>query len=394
MGKVDTPSGLNSSKVSWGIGPGSAILIIPLVAILTLVTQPDDKSLGPDQFVNLIGVLRADLQDVSLVFEGERYRVRAGWLEKGDPEELRQSYQGTYGFRSNSSAFLDVFQRNHEGDILLVRNTHAILDNKRETLQRIPDLKHTGRQTGPGVAGSLFDTGSPERILFLWYFTALDDPGPLGYEFQGWENIDGHSCARVQIGMFPKDRIPDGPFHRFWIDMKRGGHPLKYEFHQDGLHSQVDKIQLAQVKASDGKVVWLPVKGEYQAYSNGKQVFRNPLFRETYSVVGGSIRLNQDLPDEVFSVDWDGPLASTPELDRLRRETKVIPKRPVGRTDPIGVQERLEQQLAEADRQSKRLEASSAAREVWGWTSTLQVLFGSIGVFLIGGVVYWKWSGR
>lgn len=111
--------------------------------------------------------------------------------------------------------------------------------------------------------------------------------------------------------------------------------------------------------------------------------------------MAGSVVLNQGLPDERFSTKWQGEMPRSPEsVKQARRQAAAIPKPKHGRTDPVGVKEELERELVEADRQAEQLEASSAAREEWGWTPILQVGFGMLGIVLLGGVAAWKWKGR
>jgi hypothetical protein len=71
-----------------------------------------------------------------------------------------------------------------------------------------------------------------------------------------------------------------------------------------------------------------------------------------------------------------------------------MPTPPPIRTDPAGVQERLDRNLAEADRQSERLIASSPARQAWDWPLLIQIILTSVGTISLGVAGWWKWGGR
>jgi hypothetical protein len=129
----------------------------------------------------------------------------------------------------------------------------------------------------------------------------------------------------------------------------------------------------------------------YSFIWDGKAQSR-PTFRETYTVVTSSIVFNQGLPDKRFSTDWKGPTVETAELKRIREEFENTPP---FRSDSAGTQARLDKMLAEADRQSKQLEASSAAKEAGKWGNSLLPLgLGFLGAALLAGAAYWKWRGR
>jgi hypothetical protein len=159
--------------------------------------------------------------------------------------------------------------------------------------------------------------------------------------------------------------FPTKPTERYWIDLARGGHALRMEhFWGSTLRVRVHGIRLAEFKAPGGLPIWLPVYGVVDTFSRDRRTSDVPTLREEYHVMRSSVRLNAGIPDERFSTSWRAETATSESLARVkaeyRRQLQNPPPRP-SKTDPESVRQRLELQLAEADRQAKALEASAPA---------------------------------
>ena len=237
---------------------------------------------------------------------------------------------------------------------------------------------------------------SPQSFTYYWYFQAFATLGGglPGYEFLGWEEVAGHRCLKVKLGIAPGVDTVD--IHDiFWIDVARGGHPLKVEsYYKGNLLYRVAPIELSRVNAADGHPVWFPVKGEVNVFGTiGGEFDQYPTARETYGVVMGSLQLNIDLPDSVFVVHTK-PRRQIGNSTALRSEHPVEARQPKVerlKTDPASVEARLNAQMAEADRQAKEIEASSPARASWGATGAAQAVLALLGVVLIGSGGVWMW---
>lgn len=234
--------------------------------------------------------------------------------------------------------------------------------------------------------------------MYYWYFRDLKNPRDNGFEFQGWEDVDGRRCLRVQFEAVPGAVIADAPVIRFWFDMERGCHPLRVE-HLRGsslemctLHVRLDRVSLP-----DGKQVWFPMYGETDYFLGRDGVSKIPLLHETNSVVKGSLRLNQGLTDKRFTVGWKGSKPSSAALERIRLDFKhapIPPAPPEFSTDAASVRERLDKNLAAAEAQARQVEASSVMRETWSLTAILQIGFGLVGMGLIAGAGIFLWKRR
>ncbi len=365
------------------------------LVILSLCGQTATPLDDATQFLQVMEGLHSDIHDLSLVCEGWTKFVGPDRLMRGRPKSFDDRFQAEYAYRNDGSAFLDLYRHRQVNGVSFSRTKTALLRDRLEQLQHVPDnardpLRVPAQHGGPA---SLDLPESPQRIFFTWFFNDLKNRRN-NYQFVGWETVDDRQCAHVVIDLTP--RAPENRkllFH-FWIDMERGGHPLKIERY-DGkdLTMRTHEIRLERTSPSQGAEVWLPISGVTESFGWGNDYYDEPIFRETIFVLRGSIRLNQDLPDRVFSVDWNNSTTRSPGLDSMRREFESLATRPPDpprRTDPQAVREELDRRLAEADRQAEMVEASSTARTRWSWTTILQIGFGLLGVGLIVGALLWR----
>jgi len=155
----------------------------------------------------------------------------------------------------------------------------------------------------------------------------------------------------------------------------------------------------------DGSAFWLPVRSVRRSFDDEDRIFGEPLYERSMAIVEGSLQLNPDLPNALFSVARASALPLPGELERIEKgaksgklrlqfESQPTPKPEPLKTDPVSVRGRIDKHLAEANRQSKELEASSPARRSWDGAMALQLGFAAAGVALLGGVAARKWRNR
>lgn len=361
---------------------------------LAIISQSPASDLpSADQFLRILSGLHSEIRDITFVFEGGSGLFKDGVVKPDG------TYQGLYSFRADGATLLDVFSHPLEENKPGMRTIHAILKGKMEGVSQVPDIGILQPEMTEAVPGVLNKPLSPERILYYWYFMTLGDPEAFNYQGQGWEDIDGHRCLKVQLDQIRKtrsERVGKTPLVRFWIDMDRGGHPLKVEF-SDGTDLVMrTKIQLSRFTTTDGKLIWLPANGETDTFGYQGRVVKvdrssTPMYRETYTIVDGSVRLNESLIDSYFSIKKNRKL---PDVGGLRKFQREVAKTTPLRTDPVGVKERLDKNLAEAERQSEGLVATSTARQTWSSSLVIQSLLVTIGALSIGAAVLWKWRTR
>jgi hypothetical protein len=340
-----------------------------------------------EQFASTITSLHSPYKDVSLIAEG-----RCTFVGSQEHTQNAYDYQTLYVYRSDIAIFQDLFITRSDPSGMLQRTTSAYIRGTVDEFERWLD-QNKGQRASWSCGPTHFSrTGSPSMFFFLWYFAYVKDPQLYGYESRGWEEIDGHNCLRIRLflnkilaGAKPGQRY----YELFWIDMERGGQVLKHEVRKgdDTLVRRIDKIELELMTAEDGMSLWIPVAGESNTFSSDGKVSS----RETYRVVQGTVLLNQGITDEKFSVDWDwvNP-GETADMKTLRSKKVSLPAKEKFAIDPASVERRLNRLLAQADSQAERLEASSAARQTWGWAQILQVTCVLIGFALLGSAAWFK----
>jgi len=325
--------------------------------------------------------LHSEIRDFELVCEGETTWADRELREKSDdPGRYERIFQGSYAYRAADGAgYLDLYQKSlGPTGATFLHGTYANLKGNLTEGVRSSDQ----RNDFPGLAaektggpGALTIYGSPERFIYLYHWRRQNyGVANKSYKIEGWEEIDGNVALRVWVDEFPKRKLPEQKWSRFWIDMKRGGHVVKHEFHGGShLRYRTYNVVLASIKSPDGSARWFPVHGERDTFLYGTEYRATPVFHESYNVVRGSLVFNRGLTDERFSLDWKGHKAESPALQKAHQDFKSTPLKavPHARTDPAGVEEDLKKRLAEADSQARQLDASPS-RGWWNSTTLMQ----------------------
>lgn len=369
---------------------------ISLLTTILLGASPSiahSEDLAPEQFARLMESSLDVFKDITLVFEG-----RVNYPDQ--PEMPDAIYQGLYSFREDGATLLDVYARSERNDLPLSRSTAAILNGELEEYTQTPDEGFVGREKAPGGAGVLNRPMSAERILFLFYFKTLRNLNNYKYEFFGYKTIQNSLCANVRISLFPRSALErmDPVRHQhldFCVDLDRGGHPIRIERVRGGElqgRSTIESIQ--RIQLDGGEFVWLPTSGKFEQFtplsSLGSSASRSPTVVETYSVVNGSVRINQNLPDSYFSARREDANFYDPTLRDLQAELEAA-KGDMVATDPRSVQRVLDERLAQAEEQAEQLDASLPDAS-WTWLGVLQVVMGLIGISLLLGLIVYRWT--
>lgn len=345
--------------------------VTSLILSLVLAAQGADPEISQSQFLRIMNGLHSNVRDVSLVLEGELRFVGPSSYMNGKTDIIRDRHQVSYAYRNDNAALLEVYRRSGEDGSLFVHSKHALLKERLEEIEEVPDLRQGGNiRAGVGSPGSLNFTGSGHRFICYWYFASLSNGQDLNYKFLNWETVGDAKCLCVELvrnsGLPTDNQIT----YRLWIDIDRDGHPLIVESRKaDQLMWRVHDIKLERFDSPKGRRQWLPVDCTYDSYLWGGKYESRPVFTERYHVVTSSVRFDQNLPDKMFSVRWKGTLPSSPGLKAIQRQfdDSSFSVKSRLRTDPAGVQQQLDRQLKEADRQNRMIEASTDASGISMW---------------------------
>jgi hypothetical protein len=273
--------------------------------------------------------------------------------------------------------------------------TKTYREGKVERLAFNPELPSG---TGPpdvhkGSPREFNTTMSPVQFFLVWYVhDMLRDPAFYNFRFEKWEELDGQRCLVARVDWAGGSAKPDEQnFNRIWVDLGRGGHPIRLEYWSKGkLDAVTHNVRLAEFDSADGRRVWLPVSGD----TDTGDLSTGEILRDSTTIVRDTVRLNQGLKDERFRLDWKGPLSYAPAVERARKAYEAAARTPksAGRRETLAETEaRLDAQLVEAEAQTRMVEASSPARERFSGVQALQVGLLVLGVGLL---VYVFWARR
>lgn len=352
-----------------------------LLLSLLLLRAPESK-LDGNEIMKVLEGLHAPIKDFEFVCEGEtKWLADAGDMYREAPDIESGRFQGTYAYRRDGAAYWDVYLKPFDPHADFRHDTYTQLRESRSWIYRTPDRRGPSEavRAEPGGLGSSGAAISPDRFNYLGYWCRLGySTRVIEIESSDWDEIDGHRTLRLTINEFSKGRPATKVkvWSKYWIDLERGGHVLRHESYR-GAHliSRTSNVRLSSIRLSSGQQVWLPTHGEFDTFWWLKGFSDSPLFHEAYDVVQGSIVLNSGLPDERFSLQWNGHKVDTTKLKQVRKDFESTPPKPAPpklRTDPAGVEEYQKQRLAEAERQARELDASPSARRGWDTTVLFQ----------------------
>ncbi len=295
-----------------------------IVLPLFLIMVGPGPEINAAQFAKIVKERTEIFKSVAFVYEGKMQ-----WFgpdgSGGKNRRFNVDFEGAYLYRENgvdSAGVLDIFEKPNEA-ARVVHKKYSVINRKHEEIRAIFDPKilpaNSKVGTGPGTFVSLNDSNGPYEHFLDWYWPIIGDLSDRGYTFQGWEEVNGRNCFRFQIDARSNGVRHDLDFKRFWIDAERNANVVKSEFYTNGERTTRNEITLSQVMAKDGKSVWFPTKGETTWFGTSQGPNAEVTSRRTIEILPGSVRINANLPDELFTVRRALALPTSGELADLER---------------------------------------------------------------------------
>jgi hypothetical protein len=348
----------------------SLVLALGLVA----AGAADDEVLSDrEQVQNLLRSLHGPVADFEFQYEGHFRR-----LMKPDysslPDKLRIAseraalrsdnsyYQGTMAFRQDWAAHLDLYDRPEDDEQPLRREITRVLRGKYSRRVLIPD------QGGP-VGGDRSEPGGllmfrgPKNALWMCLYTHLMISLKMKetvqrYRFEGWQTVGDARCAILKFEPVGSSTGQPGLVDTFYVDLERGGHPLRFERDDAGQRAaEVVDIKLAQFETEDGQSVWFPVSGRLFSYGMGLTYAKTPAVEQTFEVLRGTVAFNQDLGDSRFTLDHNVSAKDKPDPKLLRKAAQ--------RSRSESIASRLAKELRKAEAASPELTAETPSQRGW-----------------------------
>ncbi|MGO9464970.1 MAG: hypothetical protein ACLQIB_08020 [Isosphaeraceae bacterium] len=359
------------------------MLILLLSSVLSATAGQDAAQLDREQLVRLIEASRSDILDFAFEYEGSYAFPREQERESQGlgPDGIQLSYSGTYARRKDGAALAETYTFNHLTKVA----SHSVITTING---RTESSAQSGKQTKAKVAirraaPADFDlTGNYGHILCTDSVLGMAR-SQLVYEYGGIRDLDSRKCVVVRFWHTEDPAAPKGKLISdvFWIDLERGGNVLRYEQRWGKDLAKVNTgIRLELFRAPSGRTVWLPVCGQSEGHlsvdkSNlRKRIFTTePVYIARYDLIPVSLRLEQGLKDDRFSVKAKSGDVVTDELRRARYEfgqylIRGQEKKAKATTDSE-IKAGLDRMLSDSDVLARELTASSVERSGTPWAS-------------------------
>ncbi len=365
----------------------------------------EDGRVEREQLVDLLQSLHSEIRDFEYRFEGEHRR-----LQEMDystlPEPIRAAtrqnptlnqsldFQGTIAFRRDEAAHLAVYERPLDATQPTERVISCLLGGVLSRRTMIPDRggQVGGDEANRGSIVGMFRGNSPFKIyddVFMLYRLADKSKSKLDYQFVGWDKVAGQKCLVFELFGVDRETGERLSAERYWIDVSRGGWSLRTEkYNGPNLMARAIDIELSRFPSKDGREYWFPIRGRFQIFRNGLGFSKSPVLEQTFRMLAGTLRINQDPRDERFKLDWGLD-------DAAKAQAKaVIPKPAPPDRDRRGIEESIKVALKKADEQSAELVATSPSRSPWIFQHGLPIGIAATGlaVFLTAGYLRKKHS--
>ena len=351
-----------------------------------------------EQLADILRDQRADVRDYECMYEGKQ--VRRTTPDTSSMEEsirlatekdpvmragFNKTYQGVFAFRFDSSVGQDISTITSDPQQAKVRSVQTLFRGKASARTIIPDR---GGVVGPDVtkkSNLIFITNNSITLMFIDLNPILRETlafrEGLEYSNVAWEDVDGFRCLAFDLGRrYGED--PPSLVERYWVDLAHNALVRQLERTSAGfVASRLGGIKIAEVRTLDGKAVWLPVGGKIQWYEADKSP-RTVYLEGSFDILDGSLRINQGLKDERFTLDY-GVDARDIAVAREYNSGKRRPKN----TGPTPAAQALANVIKDVNDPSKRFVAEPDQSGWFGrFAGIISVSLGVI-VLIAGGVL-------
>lgn len=362
---------------------------LSLCAIMLITGTPADGPNDAAQMLRLLRPLHAKIRDVSFVYEGERNYVGPMAATSKELASYVFKFQGDFQCRENAEIYLQVYTRLPALNKVEVRTCSLVAGRASLLVDQDPRRPELMKMAG-GIT-KLYTPSSPLRFFVAPYFYQIGATSEVRYSFEGWEQVGGHECISFTILPYNTSTIAV----RYWVDLRRGGHALRIESRHDQKPTDsIADVELKRFRASDGENVWLPIRAVRREYTWNGEWYKDPMLVTDYHVLESSLNINKGLRDSDFDLKQRMLKRNPRGISREWLELAERGPKPKLRTDPEGVKSHLDTLLAEADRQSRIMDASASAKEEESWVGLVQIAIMVIvlSALLMAGI--WRFRAR
>lgn len=363
------------------------------LATTLIMFMPAAEIADPAAFIS---TLFNSIEDAQFEYEGtERvyYPSRNKW-------NIESKFSGSVLFRNDLSLKLEKISHIGGPDAAsktVVTMKSSALSGRAISYSEMGGKSVFSMETTESLINSTEFSISGLQLFLVPYLKYLSIDRSRKFLHVGQAEIDGVICEVISCGRsFIQNNEENADFHeerRFYLDMNRGGHPLKVEFLDSGeIYAKIFNVRLTDVATSDGKIIWMPIVAEHQFLTTknnmetpGRSLKLGQPYRITnVTVLKGSFVMNQKPKDVDFILrDKHGNVITKKSVESknaaVERNKKI--------TKPMTTQEAqtlLEEALREGEAQRGQLKGQFEETSERGistvWIPRLLGFIGLIGL--------------
>ena len=371
------------------------MLTVLIALSLVRVSQPEGTDRRAEDLCNLVRGLQRDLVNIECEYEGGSVLTKEA-LKTSEDGPI-DSFTGLFLRRQDGAWLYDYYSQDlRKPSAALYRETIQIKDGRRTVLARSVESPKTGSVVvGDSRYPALFTLQSPFRVLCIDHLISAIDYADKRLKIQPAEIIDGHRCEVLDV-ILSADPAKDTEFtttERFWIDLERGGHPIRVEETYPD-HKMISRLVVEAVEQFDagGRKIWIPTRStdEGFAWAGPKRTpgfLPFPTSRQRIFLIRDSLRFPKEIPDSRLNLNYrPGTIIS----DNLKKKQVEFSRQKVEVSHDRGptrdeTEQQLQEQLRLAEEQKKELQASSWEREGDFPLGVVALVVGSVVVLAVGG---------
>lgn len=353
---------------------------------LAIIGQPTG-TIDASALVDVLESLQTDVKDFRCSFEGTSYFKSEDVKRQRKLKEdgLYNTFSGIFIWTRTGDTFVNTLHR-YEPEGRIMREQIVIRSKKKEAERY---LRNNDSPIGRGAIedpsrvnanvaqcfGQIFLIDQIKRMI-----------GTKGIEAcVSEEMIEGQRLTVLSFSFQGLNQV----YQRYWIDLQRGGHVVRYEDYAKGnvLVGRIE-IKLASFRI-DKRDVWMPVSGVCQGYAaldhgDKPAASKEPTSVEFIYAVAGTMEFNKHPGPETFKISYrpGGPIT-----DNLRKlEYEFGQQKVPARLTQAETKRMLEEQIIKAEEQKAELVVSTSSPGI-PWSTWFAIGFGLLVV--ISSVALW-----
>lgn len=359
----------------------SILVLLAMLKMLVITTQVDEAR----AFLQIIEAQTIHDVDFYLEYEGQfKFPVLSDQkINKLADDGIYNSYSGSFRYRNERAAIVDIFHKVAPRNELS-RQTLATFGGRSEVFSR---NDASGSQGGKIVAShpeQFVFPGSYGRIFLISKLKGLLQDSRNHFTLEPSQMFNKRSCEVVSL---VRGEGTLAEVSHYWIDLERGGHPIKMEIYRDGKLSSRTVVRLDAFANPGKEDVWIPVSGICESFrgttkETADDFYSYPSNVEEMEVVRTTVVFEKSTSDDKFKIKFNRGTFISDQLRGAEYEFgQVTTTQPTTRAQ---AEANLRALLTSAQEQKTVLDASSSYYDGASWVvGYLPLLFCGMGFIAV-----------